>query len=248
LPILKQEFCKKGVTTPVIAAEDMNFTENLVTASLADSSASAALSIVGVHQYGSLSSANYGAAYLNATKAAGKRLWMTETSDGAANDPSITDGLIWASMLHYDLTVAQVNAFCYWWLWDSGTSKGALITTDPSSGAVKTVNKRLYAIGQYSRYIRPGWRQIKTSNSGSLLASAYQSADGAKEAIVVINAGPSAETLAISLLGKRFTRVTVTRTSATESLSAVGSFTAGSSSFSYNIPAKSVTSFYASVE
>ena len=115
-----------GLDTRVLAPETIGWSslESYGAALLADASASAYLSHVGTHSYGSSVPFAYSAPADN-----GKRLWQTEYSDeGAESDPGIDSGLRVANDLHDFLTVAEGNAWNFWWLFStSGESTGALV-------------------------------------------------------------------------------------------------------------------------
>jgi O-glycosyl hydrolase len=240
LPALTSAWAAKGVTTAVILPESFTFTEDLV-AGLVPTLPSG--SIVGVHQYNATGlsqpganalSADFQARWLPATKAAGVRLWETEVSTtGSVNDPSITDGLYWARMIHADLTVAEVNAWCAWWLWYP--SPAALVDT---SGSAPVYNKRLYTLGQFSRFVRPGWVRLEATNPvASVETTAFRDPGSTRFAVVLVNAGTEPVRLEISspvpLAGGE-----IYRTSATEDLKDVGAWSVGTE---VTLPGQSVT-------
>lgn len=249
LPSLSKAWTAKSVTTPVIAPEGMNFNDDLIAPALNDSTLAPLVSIVGTHQYASDMNTVYNTAkWLTTTKSKGKRLWMTEVSSGASNDASITDGLVWARTVHADMTTAEVNAFCYWWLWTSSSSptKGSLVNLN-AAGTQITENKRLYTLGQFSRFVRPGWVRLnaETSPLNNVYSSVYRNPSSQEIAVVLINAGSSTAQVSLKLSGATaFASLAQWRTSATESLTAAGSLSAGATLTSVSLPAASVTTVY----
>jgi O-glycosyl hydrolase len=248
LKVLAGRFAMKGVDPglALIAPEDMNFKEDLVLPSFQDGAASGALTVVGVHQYDQGAKPDFAAQWLSSTKGLGKRLWETEVSDGSANDSSIVDGLHWARVLHADLTIAEVNAFCYWWLWAGSGSKGGLIGL---TGSTVVDNKRLYTLGQYSRFVRPGWLRLsaETDPAPGVQASAFRSPSTKEIAVVLINGGSaSASVLLRPAAGSSFAALSTWRTSAGESLASLGALglASGGASASVSLPAQSVTTVY----
>lgn len=237
LPKLSSAWSAKGVTTPVMAPESFSFSESLVTTSLDDTATANAIAIVATHQYSG------SAAWLTKTKSAGKRLWQTEVSSGGTNDSSITDGLTWAKMVHDDLTTAEVNAFCYWWLWNTSTSptKSSLLSIN---GTTLTANKRLYTLGQYSRFIRPGWVRLlsETTPATNVSSSVFKNPASNRYAVVLINAGSSAATVNV-VFPKAPASAELFRTSATEDLVDVGVLSP-SASMTVSLPAQSVSTVY----
>ncbi len=245
LPVLRAEFTAKGVpaSVKVLAAEDMNFKEDLF-----DATSVQQVDIVGVHQYDWQSKAHYAARPMPLTKAAEKKLWMTEVSTNNG-DASIADGLVVASIVHEDMTLAEVNAFFYWWLWTNGTSlgNGSLLNVN---GSVVNESKRLYALGQYSRFVRPGWFRIDVAANPlpEVMVSAFEDPTSRTMAIVVINRGSGDATLSLAVPAPAtFGSLTTYRTSATESLANLGTAVVGASSTRVSLKAQSVTTFVGGV-
>jgi O-glycosyl hydrolase len=245
---LKTEFTKKGVFTQlpnlkIMAPEFQSAKEDLIVPTLNDSSLSDVLGVVAIHQYDYTKSnaSSYTAPTFTNSKAAGKPIWMTEFSTAAwATDTSITDGLIVARLVHMDLVVAQWSAFLYWWAW--GTGNGCLAQ---SSG---TQPKRLYAIGQYSRFVRPGWMRVDAvaSPASNVYLSAFKDPTGNQVAVVAINTGTSIVPLALTIDAGRFGALTTYRTSASENLTNVGALTGGTT-VNVSLAPSSVTTFVGSV-
>lgn len=238
LPKLASAWTAKGVTTPVMAPESYDFSEALIAPSLDDPATADVVSIVGVHQYSGT------ATWLTKTKAAGKSLWVTEVSSGSANDSSINDGIEWAQKIHDDLTVAEVNAFCYWWLWWSDNTKGALIGYDSAKGTVNA-NKRLFTLGQYSRFVRPGWVRLTASTSPAtgVKTTVFRDPESNRFAVVMINASSSAT--AVTVKGtKAISEATLYRTSNTEDLAFIDDLRVTSGTLAVPLPARSVSTVW----
>jgi O-glycosyl hydrolase len=247
LAVLKLELASKA-TPPglrILAPEDSNFEESLVVPSLDDPNTASVVGVVGVHQY-DYAEANFAAKPLPTVESHAKPLWMTEVSQGAANDSSITDGLYWAQMIHTDLTLAQVNAFNYWWLWASSSSKSALIGLD---GATVTENKRLFTLGQFSRFVRPGWLRIAVATSpvAGVSSSAFRDPVGGQLAVVLINAGTIDKTIDLALAAGAYGTLGAWRTSATEDLAPVDAVTVEASRARVQLAGQSVTTVYGSI-
>jgi O-glycosyl hydrolase len=250
LGTLRTEFTKKGVFTrlpnlQIIAPEFQNVADTLVAPILADSATVALIGAVGVHQYefGTNNQNSYTPNLLSASLAAGKHLWMTEWSTAAwANDTSITDALILAKLVHQDFTVGGFSAFNYWWAWSTGNSALVII-----NGTSVTIPKRLYALGNFSRFVRPGWHRVSTTASANIYLSAFEDAAGAQVAIVAINTGTTAATLPLSVDAGSLGTLTQYRTSATENLANVGTLPGGAS-VSATLAPSSVTTFVAAIQ
>ncbi len=257
---LKPTFAQKGVTAQLIMPEGLNFSEDLALPTLNDADSRDRVDIVGVHQYAvNQQDPDLGAKWLTQSKLYNKKLWVTEASTGEPNDPSINDGIYWAKMIHKDLTIAEVNAFNYWWLWNSTKDsvntvgdKGALITfhTD-DNGAVKSydLNKRLFTLGQYSRFVRPGYKRIHSdvSPATGIYTTAYKDPSNGKLVITAINESDNDTALAFDIDGKAISSYKTYRTSSNEDIANLGDTTVNGSLFQATLKGKSVTTFYAEV-
>lgn len=248
LPYLQSAWTAKGASTKVILSESFTFAEDLVSPFIG--SYTSLVPIVGVHQYnatglsnpaGNYLTANFNAAWLTTSKTAGEEVWETEvSSEASSNDSSIADGLYWARMIHADMTVAEVNAFCAWWLWYNSPSALVYI---PSGGS-PVYNKRLYTIGQFSRFIRPGWVRLTatTNPATNVETTVYKDPNSTKFAVVLINSGSAAVTISVGSTSS-FATAELYRTSATESLQDIQALTPGTS-VTVPLPAQSVSTVY----
>jgi glucuronoarabinoxylan endo-1,4-beta-xylanase len=179
----------------------------------------------------------------------GKGFWETEVSAAAGYgpslcggcwDPSIADGIMWAKIIDNEVAVGNLNAWHYWWLLGNGFNNEALYDYKTA-----VLSKRGYIIGNYSKFIRPGWVRIDATHAPStgVTVSAYKATDGSgKLAIVATNQNGSAATLSFSFSGFTAGSVTPWITDATRNLVQQSAVTAGSG-FSYTLPAQSVTTF-----
>ncbi|MCA1950677.1 MAG: hypothetical protein LDL24_08895 [Treponema sp.] len=251
LKVLGSRFPLKGVSSmlSIMAPEDENFREDLVLPALADEEARNVLSIVGVHQYDYTSKQNLAAQWLTQSKTHNKKIWMTEVSNGGTNDSSINDGLLWATMIHYDMVIAEVNAFLYWWLW---TNTNTFNQTGSSllhvvNGTSILKNKRLYTLGNYSRFVRHGFVRIATVPEPlpGVLLSAYASADRKKVVVVGINTSNKDRTVTIALQGlSSQSEINMWRTSETEDLLQLplnGEYSVASNELIVKLAARSVS-------
>lgn len=174
----------------------------------------------------------------------GTHLWMTEDSSKSATyDGSMADALSWAQIIHEYMTVANANAFVWWFLTDmpgngDGTDNAAL--TDINGN----IPLRAYVTGNWSKFVRPGWHRVSVTYSGSLLISAFANSGNTQGAIVVVNAGSSAVSEVTFLVGTTMgTSIVPWVTSSTQDLQSQPMVNASSGSFAYTIPAESVVTF-----
>jgi glucuronoarabinoxylan endo-1,4-beta-xylanase len=230
--------------TKIIVGEDSNWTEDPAVATLNDSSAANYLDIVAAHNYGG---SNY-YAFSNA-RSKNKSVWQTEVSNLNNNDSSMTDGMKWAKQIHDFLTNAEGNSWCYWWTicYKVNPAKGeSLINIDTTNNTWFT-NKRLFTMGNYSRFVRPGWYRIATSTSSSngVLVSAFKNTSTNEFAIVAINESGSSQTRSFHMDGHTFDSVTPYVTSSSSDLAQLSAISVSNGTFSTSFQANSVTTFTA---
>jgi O-glycosyl hydrolase len=167
----------------------------------------------------------------------GKALWETEVSTFDAFDAGITNAIYWAKRVHGFLTVAQANAWHYWWLSASDNS-GLANSSD-------VLAKRAYILGQYSRFVRPdSYRIGVVTNSGAAMVSGFKDPVSLKFVVVAINPGGTFIDQTFTLTNfATVATVTPWLTSGTLSLASQSSVTVTNSAFRYTLPPMSVTTF-----
>lgn len=111
-------------------------------------------------------------------------VWQSEASDLGKFNGGMEDALRWARSIS-DYMNAGANAWMYWNL-DCGTQhfngpSNMCLTDQDGSFA-----KRAYVLGQFAKFVRPGWRRISVANQGSLLITAYRG-PSTQFAVVVVN-------------------------------------------------------------
>jgi glucuronoarabinoxylan endo-1,4-beta-xylanase len=110
-----------------------------------------------------------------------KALWQTEDSTFENHDGTMGNGIYWARRIHEFLTIAEVNAWHYWWLINANQSNEGL--TDRFGSPAK----RMYVLGQYSRFVRPNYYRIGVGNNSTALISSYKDPASASFAVVAVN-------------------------------------------------------------
>jgi glucuronoarabinoxylan endo-1,4-beta-xylanase len=229
----------KGVaSTKIIIAESQNWTDphNLAAPAMTDPAVATNVAIIANHNY----VANNGIGDHSvpaAINSYGKALWETEVALLSGSDSSIANAVYYAQRIHQYLTQAQANAYHYWWLISSG-NQGLIDST-----AFPT--KRLFAFGQYSRFVRPNFYRINaTSSQPSALISAYKATNSTAFAIIVVNTNAAID-VSQTLSFTNFTASSVTPwiTSASLSLAPQPPVNITNSSLSYTVPAMSIVTF-----
>ena len=172
VPYLASALNTAGVpNTEIILPEEESWDFSMATTTMSDPTTAGAVSILAAHNYGSSAAAE---------TEYGKALWETEHYFGT--DDSIQNGLALAQEIHSFLTVANANAYLYWWLMGSGN--GSIV-----GNSVTTPAKRLYVMGNYSEFVRPGFYRVNVTNNTIALVSAYM--DPASSNYVIVAANPT---------------------------------------------------------
>jgi glucuronoarabinoxylan endo-1,4-beta-xylanase len=229
VPYLSTALSNNNVaSTRIMIAEDMNWKWDLAATAMNDNVSN----LVGV-----LAAHNYGSSAAPVTQFGNpcpKPLWETEHYFGS--DDTIVNGVALAQEIHSFMTVANANAYHYWWLQGSGT--GSLVGNSWTTPA-----KRIFVMGNYSRFVRPGYYRIGVTNNAFTSISAYKDTNSGRFAIVAINPAFTTVTQVFNLASFTATSVTPWITSSNLSLASQSAIAVANSSFSYALPAMSVVTF-----
>jgi glucuronoarabinoxylan endo-1,4-beta-xylanase len=122
---------------------------------------------IATHEYNGTPSSN------PAIAGAGKTFWETEISDTRTTgaDPGMGSALYVAGLMRDALVVANVNAWHYWWIRpNAGTSDNSALWDNQAGWT-----KRLFAMGNYSKFVRPGYYRVNATTypSPSVSVTAY---------------------------------------------------------------------------
>ncbi len=251
---LKPTFVKDGITTKILLPEpscwnDVLGGKNFAGPTLSDPQAAAGVDIVAGHDY-----CNNANTPFTQAKQLGKQQWETEVSNFGSPpaNPWISDGLQWANRIYTNLVQAESNAWFFWLATHpaslNNADNQALLYQDSSNNTF-SITKRLFAIGNYSRFIRPGYVRIgATSNpTSNVNLSAYKDPGNSKVVIVAVNNDTSnSQNLNISVNGFSPTYLTPYVTSALESLEQNTSVPFSNGSAAVTLPPASITTFVGS--
>ena len=131
----------------------------------------------------------------------GWKYWMTEYAildgpegaGGRGRDLTIKTALDVARVIHYDLTLLNASAWQWWTAVSPEDYKDGLIytdfMTDPNTQNI-IKSKLLWAVGNYSRYIRPGSVRISLAGADDkfgLMGSAYLNQNQDQIILVFVN-------------------------------------------------------------
>jgi O-glycosyl hydrolase len=135
--------------------------------------------------------------------------WMSEycvlggngVLKGGGRDLGMETALFVANIIHSDLTVANASAWQWWLAVSPYDFKDGLVYIDKSeTGGNIYESKLLWALGNYSRFIRPGAKRVFTEagNDQDLKISAWQNKNG-DIVVVVINRSNSFKSIQFNL-------------------------------------------------
>ncbi len=179
---LAPTFEREGITANIMAGESGIWSESVVKSTLNDPVGAQVLDIVTGHQY------QGPVLDFPTARAKGKKVWMSELSETTSPfSVSIADAVKWAKKVHSFMTVPDASAFLYWRGAHTTDSNQTLIRLDgPSS---YTTSKRLFAIGNYSKFVRPGYVRIDATDKpkSDVYVTAYKNPATGDFSVVLIN-------------------------------------------------------------
>jgi glucuronoarabinoxylan endo-1,4-beta-xylanase len=196
---------------------------------LGDATAAPYIDRIGTHQYSGTP----------AIIAGGKPLWHTEMSYFNTFDATMTQALIMAGDIHKALTAGNVATWIWWWLINNSNADNEGLIGNGTGGNT-TVTKRLYVLGNWSKFIRPGY--VRVSTTGTVTGVSVTAFLSGKTCVVVaVNTGGSVS-LTFGLPGNLSTMIPYL-TDATHDLAAQGGVSVIAGVMSTTLPGSSVTSF-----
>ena len=155
-----------------------------------------------------------------------------------------------ARVIHRDLTRLNVSAWFWWLALTPYDYKDGLLKIDPSLEA-STVqeSKLLWTLGNFSRFIRPGYRRVDLPGVDDLkgvMASSYKDAAESTLVVVAINAGTRPAPIRLNVgglpAGKQIRAFAAYATHAEQDLEQIESLLPG---HSYTLPPRSTLTFVA---
>ena len=181
------------------------------------------------HLYGSAA----GPGLRRATDALGERMrqhpdwkiWMSEICIMEPHrDLGITAGLQLAHIVHACMAREGASAWQWWLAMSNVDYKDGLLYTDwhrPGDAETVIESKMLWALGNYSRFVRPGFVRVALTGDSAVaerapLGTAYLDPRTGRLVVVYVNDGPT-QRVALDL-GPAARRVTTYTTSDTQSL------------------------------
>jgi len=129
--------------------------------------------------------------------------------NGGPRDLGMKPALYLAKAVHYDLAVGNATAWQWWLAISPYDYKDGLVYIDKNkTDGTYQPSKMLWALGNYSRYLRPGAVRLDaqladSARTGQPLVSAYKSSNGKQLITVVVNDYDTPATVQLVLSGGR---------------------------------------------
>jgi len=225
------------------ATQNVTTAEDYLTSVFNTSANQSTIQFLTTHYYGSLGDLNCGTDLLESNFNSGIpssnlwRLWETEICYPPDTDTSWPEAVELAS----EIQVFMQADYSVWSFWrgasNQGESDGQSLIQVPASGTSFTFTNRLYTVGQFARYIRPGFVRIDSTGDGApVTVTAYQDPGSGQIVVVVVNTDTVSHTVSLNGLGTPSTTYNVlysdnapdkwsTSTATTGSLGNLGSLT-----------------------
>ena len=255
---LSKSLKKRNINNIIISACDESVIDTQITSwnKLSDTTKSL-IGRIDTHTYGGSQRAQLKDTAIKA----GRNLWMSEVDGGstAGTDAGEMGAALWlADRITLDLNELNSSAWILWQVIDNHISSvgmngnkdkgmvntqggywGLAVADHDNSNIILT--KKYYAMGQFSRYIRPGMTMLKCGGS---CVAAFDEKNG-RLVIVATNDGSSDKELVFDLsgFGSAGSSAQIIRTSNYESWKNVGSAAVSGGGLSATLARQSVTTF-----
>jgi glucuronoarabinoxylan endo-1,4-beta-xylanase len=208
---------------PLLAPESCWFADPFTSTIINDPNAGPNISIAGGHGYGGPSTH---------PQDLSKKLWMTENYIEGTNDISACMSI--AKEIS-DYMNDQFSAYIWW-----DVNDGSDIEPAESNGFI---NRNGYTMGQFAKWVRPNSTRVTATYNpqSNVSVTAYKVNNGT--VIVAVNTGGSSVSQQFVIQNGNAATMEGYRTSSSQGMSDIGSFTVSGGSFTANLPAQSVTTF-----
>ncbi|WP_320053508.1 glycoside hydrolase [uncultured Acetobacteroides sp.] len=190
--------------------------------------------------------------------------WQTEfcmletdplAGSGPGKDLTMTFALYVARIMHFDITTANASAWQWWLGITNGDYKDGLVyASDNTSDGTFTDSKLLWAMGNFSRFVRPGAVRVsvasstyKTNDPTGLMLSGFIDNNRKELIVVAVNYSTVDKTFSPIVKGATISSyVPYTTSDATGDNLKPGS--ALSSTSAFKVPARSVVTFVGKIK
>ena len=190
------------VKVSVIEAADWKLSPQYIAPYCADPLIGRAIDHFAVHSYWSTADDKARVAKFVSDQYSHLPLVMSEwTEMQEGRDCGMDSAIVLANTVHEDLTIANVISWQYWIAVSKYDYRDGLIYVCPETREIQET-KRLWALGNFSRFIRPGFVRVDTgvdAAASPLRVSAWSSDGADKVVVVIINAGQTAAPFSLTL-------------------------------------------------
>jgi glucuronoarabinoxylan endo-1,4-beta-xylanase len=205
---------------------------------LNDATAAAQVDVLATHQYAN-------GAVTKPPNGVSKPIWETEasgvmSSTQAGPSSDISNGLAVAKWVHDAIVTGGASAWHYWWLVSLNDDNEGLLLMGGGT------TKRLYTVGNFSKFIRPGFVRVDAAGAipSGVSLTAYTSPSDGTVVVVALNPGSSAANLSVFLTGGSCpTEVMPWVTSSSDSLVSKTAVSLSGARFTATLGAQTVTTF-----
>lgn len=237
-----------GLVTKISAPEEYSVDDSIDSFNYYDSTAKSYISQINTHSYGGSNRTglrNLAAKY-------DKDLWMSETGagEGSHNHELIDPALSLANVIRRDLKELQPSAWVYW---QAVEDEDRAIKYNHNWGLIHAkftgeeefyLTKQYYAMGNYSKFIRPGFKIIGLDDPENRTLAAFDSNTGM---LILVTTNDTESDLNLTYDLSAFSTVNgpvaVYRTSETENLKRLPDTSLLNKSFTATAKARSVTTY-----
>jgi glucuronoarabinoxylan endo-1,4-beta-xylanase len=195
------------VPEPSVYGGSSYYASNWATPILSDNVMASDISFMSTHGYGQLQNL---AQPCTVCKQYNKPIWQTEVmSSTGGYTGTITDAQTWTTSIYQALNQGGFSAWFYWWAMTYSNDNGGLINYSNTNWTYQ-IPKRVYAIGNFSRFIRPGSTLLTSTSSLSSVESTAALPTSGKIALVLSNTSSGSQTVTVTLANASSLPSTVT--------------------------------------
>lgn len=205
LELLVDEYARRGISLPLSFIDSAEWSmarnKSYLDALLGNPKLRAAMGHYAVHSYWSMGEDREDLSAYVANKAPGLALWQTEwTEMRSGKDAGMQGALTLANTVLEDFTLGGVSSWQYWIAVSKYDYADGLIYVDPVAKTLEAT-KRLWALGNWSRFVQPGARRLEASVSmeARLRVNGFRNPDGS--VVLVLVNGDNESSPAVSLGG-----------------------------------------------
>ncbi len=247
LSLVGASLANKGITgTTLSAPEEYSINDSITSYNSFDSTVKSYITQINTHTYGG----NNRAGLREVANSDGKKLWNSEvTLGGTANHShtDITSALEQSAKIRTDLKDMGATGWVYWQAVEdeAGNHNHGLLHANFTGTEDYWVTKQYYSMGNYCKFIRPGYKIIGVNDTNSLAAMDLDS--GNLVLVVTNNTSSDANyTYDLSKFDTAGTTAAQYRTSSTENLVQLNNVSISGKNLSITAAANSITTYVVS--